>query len=58
MVGLFQPVADVDELECLDDPGGKMRMGKAIEVVAPVAALFDQPLDAQLGEVLGDAGGG
>ncbi len=58
MVGVFQPLADVDERQGVEHPIRQMRVREAIEVVAPVAPFLDQPLGAQEREMLRDTGGG
>ena len=58
MVGLFQPLTDVDKGKGVDDPVGDLGAGKAIEMVAPVTALFDQAVRTQHGKVLRYARGG
>ena len=58
MVGLFQPLTDVDKGKGVDDPVGDLGAGKAVEMVAPVTALFDQAVRTQHGKVLRYARGG
>ena len=53
VIGTFDPVADIDERQGIEDPSGQMRNGQAIDVIAPMAALLDQTMGPQQTEVLG-----
>lgn len=57
MFRIIKPAADVDELQCIENPGRQMRVGKAVEMIAPLASLLDQAVSAKLGKVLGNPGG-
>lgn len=55
--GFAQAVADIDEGKGVEDPGGKLGMGEALEMAAPVASLRNQSVRPQQRQMLREPGG-